>query len=168
MLPQMTLLRSRFAGWLILVVALLGSPGRSEGNGWEHGTVSFEALVAALRSESADMRTKATESLGYRGETRGTPPLLELLGRPEPSHRVRAAAYTALGLLADHQALPALERCLRDETREEIRGTASLRSAGSGARRASSSSSRRFKTTSTSWCGAARWMRSANLPAPSP
>ena len=122
MLPQMTLLRSRFAGWLILVVALLGSPGRSEGNGWEHGTVSFEALVAALRSESADMRTKAAESLGYRGETRGTPPLLELLGRPEPSHRVRAAAYTALGLLADHQALPALERCLREETREEIRG----------------------------------------------
>ena len=112
----------RMPGWLLLAVALLGSPGAVTGNGWEHGTVSFKALVAALRSESAGMRTRAAESLGYRGEPRGTPALLDLLDRGETSHRVRSAAYTALGHLADPRALPALERCLRDEAREEIRG----------------------------------------------
>ena len=112
----------RMPGWLLLAVALLGSPGAVTGNGWEHGTVSFKALVAALRSESAGMRTRAAESLGYRGEPRGTPALLDLLDRGETSHRVRAAAYTALGHLADPRALPVLERCLRDEAREEIRG----------------------------------------------
>ena len=68
------------------------------------------------------MRARAAQSLGYRGEARGTAPLLELLDRAEPSHRVRSTAYTALGRLADPRALPALGRCLRDEAREEIRG----------------------------------------------
>ena len=113
---------SRYVGWLLLAVALLGSPGGAGGNGWEHGTVSFEALVAALESESAALRAQAAESLGFRGEARGTQPLLDLLGRPESSHRVRSAAYTALGRLADPEALPVLARCLRDEAREEIRG----------------------------------------------
>ena len=112
----------RYPSWVFLVVALLGAPGGAKGNGWEHGAVSFKALVAALRSESTDMRAKAAESIGYRGEARGTPPLLDLLDRGEPSHRARSAAYTALGRLADPQALPVLERCLRDEAREEIRG----------------------------------------------
>ena len=107
---------------MVLAVALLGSAGAGMGNGWEHGAVPFESLVAALRSESAGMRSKAAESLGYRGEARGAPPLLELLDRGEPSHRVRSAAYLALGRLAEPRAAPALRRCLRDETREEIRG----------------------------------------------
>ena len=118
----MVRLRYRLAGPLLLGGVILGSPAGVGGNGWEHGTVSFEALVAALRSESADMRAKAAQSLGYRGESRGAPPLLELLGGPEPSHRVRSTAYTALGRLADPRALPALDRCLQDEAREEIRG----------------------------------------------
>ena len=113
----------RYASRLfLLVAALLGSPGGAEGNGWEHGTVSFEALAVALRSESTDMRARAAESIGYRGEARGTAPLLDLLSRGEPSHRVRSAAYSALGRLADARALPVFERCLRDEAREEIRG----------------------------------------------
>lgn len=112
----------RYARWLLVGTTLLGAPGGAGGNGWEHGAVSFEALVAALRSGSADMRARAAESIGYRGEARGTPPLLDLLGHPEPSHLVRAAAFTALGRLGDPRALPVLERCLREETREEIRG----------------------------------------------
>ena len=120
--PLMTLLRSGVAGPLLLGGVLLGLPVGSEGNGWEHGTVPFEALVAALRSESSHMRARAARSLGYRGEARGAAPLLELLDRAEPSHRVRSTAYIALGELADPRALPVLGRCLRDEAREEIRG----------------------------------------------
>ena len=118
----------------LLVAALIGTSGGAEGNGWEHGTVSFEALAAALQSESTDMRARAAESIGYRGEARGTAPLLDLLSRGEPGHRVRSAAYTALGRLADARALPVFERCLRDEAREEIRGdcVAGLGNLGSG------------------------------------
>ena len=118
----MTSLSNRLASPIIFGAVLLGSPSVPEGNGWEHGTVSFEALVAALRSGSAGMRERAARSLGYRGEARGTAPLLELLARPEPSHRVRSTAYISLGRLADPRALPVLDRCLHDEAREEIRG----------------------------------------------
>ena len=110
------------AGLLLLCGALLGAPPSLGANGWEHGTVPFEALVAALESTSADMRGRAAQSLGYREEARGVAPLLALLGRAEPSHRVRSTAYAALGRLADPRALPVLGRCLRDEAREEIRG----------------------------------------------
>ncbi|MDE0460409.1 MAG: HEAT repeat domain-containing protein [Chromatiales bacterium] len=110
------------AGPLLLCGVLLGSPAATVANGWEHGTVPFEALVAALESTSADMRGRAAQSIGYRGEARGVAPLLALLGRVEPSHRVRSTAYAALGRLADPRALPVLQGCLRDEAREEIRG----------------------------------------------
>ena len=109
-------------GPFLLCGVLLGSPVATVANGWEHGTVPFEALVAALESTSADMRGRAAQSIGYRGEARGVAPLLALLGRAEPSHRVRSTAYAALGRLADPRALPVLQGCLRDEAREEIRG----------------------------------------------
>ena len=118
----MTSLHFRITGLLLVGGALLGSPAATEANGWEHGTVPFEALVTALESTSADMRGRAAQSLGYRGEARGVAPLLALLGRAEPSHRVRSTAYAALGRLADPAALPVLQGCLRDEAREEIRG----------------------------------------------
>lgn len=118
----MTSPRHRVASRFVLCGALLGAPAATEANGWEHGTVPFEALVAALESDSADMRGRAAHSLGYRGETRGVAPLLALLERAEPSHRVRSTAYAALGRLADPRALPVLGRCLREEAREEIRG----------------------------------------------
>ena len=113
----------RGASWMLLLGALLVvSPDRAAGNGWEHGTVPFVALVAALHGASADLRAKAAESLGFRGEARGVPPLLDLLEGTEPSHRVRAVAYEALGRLGDARALPVLRRCLRHESREELRG----------------------------------------------
>ena len=117
----MTSLCGRIAG-LLLCGVLLGSPAGAGANGWEHGTVPFEALVAALVSDSADMRGRAAQSLGYRGEARGVAPLLALLDHAEPSHRVRSTAYAALGRLADPRALPVLGRCLQEEAREEIRG----------------------------------------------
>ena len=117
----MTCLHGRIAG-LLLCGVLLAWSAESGGNGWEHGTVPFEALVTALESTSADMRGRAAQSLGYRGEARGVAPLLALLERVEPSHRVRSTAYAALGRLADTRALPVLQGCLRDEAREEIRG----------------------------------------------
>ena len=84
-------------GPLLLCGVLLALPAGAGANGWEHGTVPFEALVTALESTSADMRGRAAQSLGYRGEARGVAPLLALLGRAEPSHRVRSTAYAALG-----------------------------------------------------------------------
>ena len=107
---------------LLLGVLLIASPERAAGNGWEHGTVPFPALVAALRGASSDLRAKAAESLGYRGEARGVPPLLDLLERNEPGHRVRSVSYDALGRLGDVRALPVLRHCLRHESREELRG----------------------------------------------
>ena len=118
----MTFPRSGIVSPLLLGAALVGLPAASGANGWEHGTVPFEALVAALESGSADMRGRAAQSLGYRGEARGVAPLLALLDRAEPSHRVRSTAYAALGRLADLRALPVLGRCLQEEAREEIRG----------------------------------------------
>ena len=108
---------------LLFGALLIASPDRATGNGWERGTVPFAALVAALRSDSAELRAKAAESLGYRGETRGVPPLLDMLGENEPSHRVRTVAYDALGRLGDARALPVLRHCLWNESREELRGT---------------------------------------------
>ena len=106
----------------MFALLLVASPDRATGNGWEHGTVPFAALVAALHSDSADLRAKAAESLGFRGEARGVSPLLALIERGEPSHRVRAIAYESLGRLGDVRALPALRRCLEQESREELRG----------------------------------------------
>lgn len=65
---SMTSLRNRLAGPLLAGGVILGSPAGSGANGWEHGTVPFEALVAALGSESAHMRERAAQSLGYRGK----------------------------------------------------------------------------------------------------
>ena len=113
----------RRAPWVLLLgLLLVASPDRGEANGWEHGTVPFVALAAALRSGSVELRAKAAESLGFRGEARGVPPLLDLLEGDEPSHHVRAVAYDALGRLGDARALPVLRDCLQHESREEIRG----------------------------------------------
>ena len=116
-------MRCRRASWALLIgLLLVVPPQRAAGNGWEHGTVPFAALVVALRAGSAELRAKAVESLGFRGEARGVPPLLDLLEGEEPSHRVRSIAYEALGRLGDARALPVLRRCLRHESREELRG----------------------------------------------
>ena len=116
-------MRCRRAPWVLLLgLLLVVPPERAVANGWEHGTVPFAALVAALRSPSSELRAKAAESLGFRGEARGVPPLLALLEGNEPSHQVRAVAYDALGRLGEARALPVLRDCLQHESREEIRG----------------------------------------------
>ena len=112
----------RRAPWILLCLLLVLPLEQASSNGWEHGTVPFSALTAALRMRSAELRAKAAESLGFRGEARGVPPLLALLEGDEPSHRVRAVVYESLGRLGDARALPVLRRCLMHESREELRG----------------------------------------------
>jgi HEAT repeat protein len=105
-----------------LVLAVLAWPGQGpRANGWEHAAIPYEALLKALDHETAGMRARAAESLGYRGQRQAVPVLLGLLNRNEPSHRVRRAVYTALGNLGDAQALVALNDCLGREDREELR-----------------------------------------------
>ena len=85
----MTLLPRRL--FILLFGLLLFPAAEPRANGWEHGAIPFEALVAALKQESSEIRLKAVRSLGFRGQVEGVPPLLKLLARPDPSRRVRAA-----------------------------------------------------------------------------
>lgn len=56
----MTSPRHRVASRFVLCGALLGAPAATEANGWEHGTVPFEALVAALDAPvELDLAVKA-------------------------------------------------------------------------------------------------------------
>jgi HEAT repeat protein len=114
--------RCRAACLPILVLALvLWTPGDPRANGWEHAAIPFEALIKALDHEAEETRARAAESLGYRGQPQAVRALIDLLDRPEASHRVRRSAYTALGNLGDPRALPALHGCLAREQREELR-----------------------------------------------
>ena len=91
------------------------------GNGWEHTAIPFEALVKALDFEVPEMRMRAAQSLGVRGQSEAVEPLLQCLSKPEKNHLVRVALYSALGQLRDRRALTALSACLNNETREELR-----------------------------------------------
>ena len=91
-------------------------------NGWEHGAVPFEALVAALQQESSAIRLKAAQSLGFRGQAEAVPSLIALLAKPDPSRHVRGAVAVALGRIGDARALDPLVACLQGDRREEVRG----------------------------------------------
>ena len=91
------------------------------GNGWEHGAIPFEALVEALRFDSPEMRMRAAQSLGVRGQPEAVEPLLKCLAKPEENPFVRSSLYTALGKLGDRRGLPSLKSCLEKETRPELR-----------------------------------------------
>ncbi|CAB1060805.1 hypothetical protein D1BOALGB6SA_5572 [Olavius sp. associated proteobacterium Delta 1] len=106
---------------LSLLLILIFVTTRSHGNGWEHGAIPFEALVKALESESPEMRMRAAQSLGVRGQPEAMEPLLDCLAIPEKNPLVRSALYTALGKLGDRRGIPALTVCLNNETREELR-----------------------------------------------
>lgn len=106
---------------LALLPVLAGSPPRAHANGWEHAAIPFSALLDALADASSAMRYRAALSLGYRGEQRATPALLEALARPERSPTVRSAIYDALGSLGDRRALEVLESCLLHEQRDTPR-----------------------------------------------
>lgn len=104
-----------------LVIGLCISSGNVFANGWEHGAVPFGSLVRALSYDDVETRFKAAQSLGYRNQPEGVDVLLDRLGIPEPSHRVRGGIYTALGSLKNNRALPVLFACLDNEAREEVR-----------------------------------------------
>ena len=106
---------------LTLLAAVLLVAHNAHGNGWEHSAIPFEALVKALDFEAPEMRTRAAQSLGFRGQPEAVEPLLQRLATPERNHLVRAAIYAALGNLADRRAVPVLSICLMEELREELR-----------------------------------------------
>ena len=108
-------------GVAALALFLLVAPS-AHGNGWEHGTVPFGALLSALQSEDPSLRARAAESLGYRGQGEAVEPLLEALARPEPERAVRGAIAAALGRLRNAAALPALLECLAAEREDTVRG----------------------------------------------
>jgi HEAT repeat protein len=111
--------RAAFAMSLLLILILMTT--RSHANGWEHGAIPFKALVKALEFESPEMRMRAAQSLGVRGQPEAVGPLLDCLAMPEKNPLVRSALYTALGKLGDRRGIPALTVCLNKETREELR-----------------------------------------------
>lgn len=104
---------------LLLSLTVLAAEARA--NGWEHGAVPFEALLAALRQESSEIRLKAVQSLGFRGQVEAVAPLLALLAKPDPSRHVRAAIAIALGRIGDRRALQPLIGCLQADRRPEVR-----------------------------------------------
>ncbi len=112
--------RAGAAALSAVLAALL--PIAAGGNGWEHGSVPFPALLSALTAEDAGLRARAAESLGFRGQREAVGPLLEAWARPEPLPEVRGAIVTALGRLGDPGALPALRTCLAAERDDRVRG----------------------------------------------
>ncbi len=110
-------------GILLAFYLLLGAgTGPAAANGWEHATIPFDALLKALEFEEAATRTRAAQSLGFRGQKEAFEPLLRRLRRPEEDPGVRSAIYTAFGALKDRSAVPALVGCLETEQRQELRG----------------------------------------------
>ena len=115
--------RVEFRDWLLsaLILAMVFSTTAVRANGWEHAAIPFEALVKALDFPAAATRTRAAESLGYRGQIEALGPLLDRLRAPEPDPAVRSAIYTALGRLGGERALSPLTACLDREDRPELR-----------------------------------------------
>jgi len=67
------------------------------------------------------------ECLGYIGDKRLTPKLIELLGHSDASIRIFAA--NALGRIGDPQALPALEQLARNDPYQYENGVYDVREA---------------------------------------
>ncbi len=103
------------------LILLMQTPRPAATNGWEHGAVPLETLIAALSFESPAIREQAAHSLGFRGQAEAVEPLLDRLVLPEPDGGVRQSIYEALGRLGAPQALPALSRCLAKESAAPIR-----------------------------------------------
>lgn len=87
-------------------------------------SLSFEDLVANLKSPTAKTREDAAQELGKSRRREAVAPLSALVRDPEP--KVRLAVVRALGLLRDPDAVPALVTSLQDgdpDIREEAIGT---------------------------------------------
>lgn len=120
------MIRRALLSFCVALLLMAGGPPSARANGWEHGAVPFEALVRALQDEAPEIRRRAAESLGYRGQPEALPPLLALLAKPEAEAPVRRAAYVALGRLGDRRGLDALTTCLNEEARDEVRADCAL------------------------------------------
>ena len=92
-------------------------------NGWEHTTVPIAALYSALSDESADIRTRAANSLGYHRRREVVMRLLSMIESGEPVARVRQAAFQSMGQIGDEVALDSLERCIAKEKEVSVRTT---------------------------------------------
>lgn len=77
-------------------------------------------IIDALGDEDAQVRREAAQTLGRQGSQRAVEPLVALLADENPDVVV-AAAWT-LGWLGDPQVLPALERIVREDTRQNENG----------------------------------------------
>jgi HEAT repeat protein len=87
-------------------------------------SLSFEDLLANLKSPTAKTRQEAAEELGESRRREAVAPLSALVRDPEP--KVRLAVVRALGKLRDLDAVPALVTSLQDgdpDIREEAIGT---------------------------------------------
>ena len=104
---------------VLLLVLLSQQPAAA--NGWEHTSIDFDVLVAALDDGNAGIRRRAAESLGFRQQRGADEALLARLDKPEAVARVRQEIYRALGRLGADSALDALGRCLAGETEAAVR-----------------------------------------------
>lgn len=105
--------------WLVFVLAFYSPLTYS--NGWEHTSIDFEVLVAALNDANPNLRRRAAESLGFRRQDGATDALLARLEKNEPVTRVRQEIYNALGRIAEESALDAIGDCLANETTIVVR-----------------------------------------------
>ena len=111
--------RKRIAG--MMAIALMSVFQPVGGNGWEHTSIPLSALIAALKDDSADIRTRAAHSLGHRHEDQAVEGLLDLIDQGEPVAAVRAAAFQSLGKIGDQRALPLIDLCLEQEEQVAVR-----------------------------------------------
>lgn len=73
----------------------------------------FEPLRAALRDENRYVRGYAASALGFLGDTRAVPELIDMLG--DEHHNVRGFTDQALRRLGDERAIQPLRRAERED-----------------------------------------------------
>lgn len=90
-------------------------------NGWEHTSIDFSVLVAALNDKNPNLRRRAAESLGFRPQAGVTDALLARLSQVEPVARVRQEIFHALGKIGEASAVDAIADCIANETSIPVR-----------------------------------------------
>ncbi len=111
-------MRSLLTGLLMIVT---GAFTWAQANGWAHGSIPFEALIAGLEAGDVATQSRSAQYLGRRGRPEAVDPLIAVLERDEVDPGVRAAVYGALGELGDARGLPVLRECMTGEARQELR-----------------------------------------------
>ena len=118
--PQMALTAVPATIACALFAVLILAPG-VKANGWEHTSIKLETLIATLEDPDPNMRRRAAESLGYRGQAEASEALLERLDDGEQAVRVRAEIFAALGRIGETSALDAIAECLDNESAAGVR-----------------------------------------------